>query len=518
MDDLTLYKPQSLRQSKPETPHEVRWGIGILDDDGNYAMLAGPVPDEKEMLEIVGCPDWDIVRFDADASVTCWTWSVEHESWRRVVTKDRADKHVSSNASPEFSQDQARAWKKILAWLDDPKQQTFVLRGYAGTGKTFMMRQLQAHCGHRVVFTAPTNKAAKVLSSAVGAVARTTYSALGLKMEQQDDQLVLVASERLPQLPRDTILVIDEASMVGRELRRRVEEICASMGIRVIYVGDPLQLNPVGERRSGVWKLDLPITSMASLKKVMRFDNQLLQLATQIRGTLRSSDWDALHIKDNNDGQEGVWTHSSKKSWRSHWLSQVKEPRDSVKVKALAWRNKTVKELNDHMRDHLGFSDPYCVGEIMLLAQPIEREGSIIAHTDDEFEITSVEERAIEADGRSIRVHTLRAVQTEGDWGLDLNIPINRVLVDDVLGRLARKAQGQKGVDRKRAWTRFWDVHRLFTDVRFGYAMTVHRAQGSTYRSVYVDQGDILANRDSREAHKCLYVSVTRPTTQLHIV
>lgn len=517
------YQPTSIRTPvvKPDRP--VKWGIGIPAEHNSVGMIAGPYDTELEALENVGDVGQVILLFTGQDDKIAWRWDDAQQCWCSTAEEDATpastDPLPENTDQPLFSDDQKLAWSRIKNWVETEGGSTdFVLRGYAGTGKTFMMRQLQQNYGYRVVFTAPTNKAAKVLASSVGAGARTTHSALGLKMEQQDDVLVLVASERLPKLPSDTILVVDEASMVSSQLRSRIQDVCKSLGIRVLYVGDPLQLNPVGETRSEVWKLDLPLTSKANLRKVMRFDNQLLQLATDVRTVLKSRDWDALEVRSNNDGKEGVWLHRGRNAWNNSWLEKIESPRDCIATKALAWRNATVNQLNQTMRRHLGFKEVYNTGEIMLLAQPIEKDGGIIAHTDDEFEILDVQRRVIVADDRDVKVWTLSARQTEDDWHLDLNVPINRVLVDDILGRLARKARGQKGGQRMAAWRTFWDTARLFTDVRFGYALTVHRAQGSTYKHVYADQGDILANRNSREAHRCLYVGFTRPTTQLHIV
>ena len=61
----------------------------------------------------------------------------------------------------------------------------------------------------------------------------------------------------------------------------------------------------------------------------------------------------------------------------------------------------------------------------------------------------------------------------------------------------------------------FWALKELFHDVKYAYAITAHRAQGSTYENVYVDYQDILMNRERREAFQCLYVACSRPTTKL---
>jgi exodeoxyribonuclease-5 len=66
-------------------------------------------------------------------------------------------------------------------------------------------------------------------------------------------------------------------------------------------------------------------------------------------------------------------------------------------------------------------------------------------------------------------------------------------------------------------WKKFWDHKDLFHDVKYAYALTAHRSQGSTYENVWVDFQDILLNRNRKEAFQCLYVACSRPTTRLYL-
>ena len=66
-------------------------------------------------------------------------------------------------------------------------------------------------------------------------------------------------------------------------------------------------------------------------------------------------------------------------------------------------------------------------------------------------------------------------------------------------------------------WKKFWEHKDLFHDLKYAYALTVHRAQGSTYENVWVDYTDILMNRNRKEAFQCLYVACSRPTTRLYM-
>ena len=61
-------------------------------------------------------------------------------------------------------------------------------------------------------------------------------------------------------------------------------------------------------------------------------------------------------------------------------------------------------------------------------------------------------------------------------------------------------------------WKKFWALKELFHEIKYAYAITAHRSQGSTYEQVFVDYQDILYNRNRKEAFQCLYVACSRPT------
>ena len=88
-----------------------------------------------------------------------------------------------------------------------------------------------------------------------------------------------------------------------------------------------------------------------------------------------------------------------------------------------------------------------------------------------------------------------------------------RVLHEEHEGAFANKTErlAQEAKADKRKWRHFWDLKDAFHSLRHAYAITAHRAQGSTYEHAYVDWRDILLNRNRQEAYRCLYVACTRP-------
>ena len=101
----------------------------------------------------------------------------------------------------------------------------------------------------------------------------------------------------------------------------------------------------------------------------------------------------------------------------------------------------------------------------------------------------------------------------------DNRVIVLRVLHDDCKQDHDRKAEELAQAARldRRKWSSFWDFKEAFHKVRHSYAITAHRAQGSTYEAAFVDWKDILANRNRSEAFRCLYVACTRPRKELYL-
>jgi len=413
-----------------------------------------------------------------------------------------------------LNNEQEEAMAKLLDFLADPDQQFFTLRGYAGTGKTFLMQELVRRCKNTrttFAFTAPTNKAAKVLRELTGH-ACTIYSLLGLRIEKNGELKELVGGEYSEDLDDIDVIVLDEASMVNSKLfhllQDRVED---HPGLKVIYMGDPAQLPPVGEVSSPVWGLD----SQAELTRVMRYDNQILKFVTNVRQVVNSPA-PCINIKSDNDGHsEGVW-----KMTRAQFKEAVYNDAcngafgDGALGKVIAWRNARVDEYNDLIRRAIFGAEAvpgnFLQGERIIATAPCKRGDDSLLNTDDEAIVENVivtthptnpkyrafELKCVTELGKTIRLIVLHP-SSKGDFDRDCE-------------ELAHQAR-----EKRHMWRQFWALKDIFHEVKYAYAITAHRAQGSTYENVYVDYQDILLNRNRKEAFQCLYVACSRPTKKL---
>lgn len=409
---------------------------------------------------------------------------------------------------------QDRAWTKLLAWFEGTEQY-FILRGYAGTGKTYLMQLMLTLKKYTFAFTAPTNKATDVLAEMLGQPAKTVFSYLGLRMVQDGEKLTLSYPEpdKMPYIRKGTILVVDEASAVGSDLLRFIDEVAKRFGIRVIFVGDPMQLNPIGEVRSPAWLVTSKPECKALLTEVKRYDNQLLKLATALRKCIKEKNWVNPTI-DDHDKHQGVFVLSQSR-FEDRLLKDI-TPDSFARRKVIAWRNKTVERYNMMIRTALGFYEPYCVSDRLLLASPVERDGTIIATIDEEGIVTSVQKSIVALPDYDVDVYAVTLKLKKIALTLKIIDEKHEHILQSILTKRATAAKretnrGQRAIK----WSEFWDIKNQFNDVRYAYGLTAHRIQGSTLDEAFVDQQDILCNSRKREAFCALYVANTRPTTKL---
>lgn len=416
---------------------------------------------------------------------------------------------------------QLEAYNGIMQFLsprfNDP-QKFFVLRGSAGVGKTYLLGEVIRNSGRfgSAVCT-PTNKATKVAQATIGAGLRckTIYSLLGVKMVADEDQLVL----KFPHIPVDLsaydTIYVDESSMLSEEMVDYVVEMSERYATKWIFIGDPIQLPPVGEDDSKVWTLDCP---GYHLTEVVRFDNQILNLATHIRRQVERFPRVKLRLESDHDNTQGVWKYD-----RRGWMRNIERGAkrglftENDHTKVVAWRNSTVSELNEFIRFCIFGREadvkPWLVGDRIMIGEPVQINGATLAHIDDEGTII---ERTVTYHSTYKDLNTFNVtVQIDEGPAVNLNIlhPDSEQRFQSMLNRMAEEAKR----DAKK-WKDFWMLKNSFHKIRYSYAMTTHRVQGSTYKNVFIDTTDILANSNTYEALRSLYVGATRATTMCIMV
>jgi exodeoxyribonuclease-5 len=202
----------------------------------------------------------------------------------------------------ELSEQQAEAMNRITAWYDgpiNPDKREFRLGGFAGTGKTTLIKYILQHYPHpyRVAIAAFTGKAVAVLRRKGVQNAQTLHSLL---YESQWS----ASRKKFVHSPKQTLyatqlIVVDEASMVSTELYMDLRR----HNIRLLFIGDPGQLEPVGEGNPNLMQFEKCDYVLDEIHRQAR-SSPILRLATAIRNGTYSwnrGQWGGLTIMDRAD-------------------------------------------------------------------------------------------------------------------------------------------------------------------------------------------------------------------------
>ncbi len=433
---------------------------------------------------------------------------------------------------PEFNPtpEQADAVDAIINWYRNPKPEFYCLRGYAGTGKTYLMTHLArsgladpndaphllGYCikPSQICFTAPTNKAVKVLRSYLTnaglaeCTTKTIYSLLGLSLQPNGEVKEISKPEEPVDLSHFRLIVVDEASMVNRFLFDAIREAVADWNVPFLFMGDPAQLPPVGETATPVWKVE----NQSTLTQVMRYGNSMLELATSIRQVV-DHPFPSVKIET----APPVY-----RLGRSDWLDAIVENLELFKdstAKCVAWRNVTVDKYNAFIRGHIfGLKESrqnqwLPSDKIVATSMLKDLSDEIFMRTDEEATIlemhlgqhphfTEFEIWSLLCNDEQGRKVTIRTLSPSGQFHLN-----------NKLNELSMEARSGK----KYKWREFWQLKEAFNEVRHSYAITSHRSQGSSYLKVFVDLEDIMLNRNRQEAFRSLYVACTRQREELYV-
>ena len=446
--------------------------------------------------------------------------------------------------APTLTADQQAAAAAFAAWLAAPGDGApFVLGGYAGTGKTFLSTRFLAQVeatGLCWTVVAPTHKAVGVLRSqlALAGLSPTWYPStihrlLRLKLRRQGDLERCEETEQTAMaLEHLGLVLVDEASMVDSSLLEIALRCAHPFRTRLVFVGDPAQLPPVGEPESPVFSLGR--ACRAELQQVVRHQGPVLRLASGLRqGDLPCRRPPPLPPIRNASGQvalleRGAWLQAAQAA-----LRRSAETDNPDLARILCYTNRALEQLvpiarralHGEMADQL----PVLPGEVLItrtaVMAPACREGEDAAEEPDmllgsnrELVVHDViPERCDLADfgvtdAPVIDTLTARVEAGESQLSLRLLPPLGtaaRIALEAVLARLRQQAKDAGKQEGRSLWRRFFLVRDAFASLGPAAVLTVHRSQGSTFAEVFV-AGDVFWPSDPVLRRQLVYVAVSR--------
>jgi hypothetical protein len=416
---------------------------------------------------------------------------------------------------------------------------SMTLSGYAGTGKTSIMQMLaeKAKKQHRrVEFCASTNKAAAVLNDKVsksGFQASTLNKLFGIAVEVNPNSKSYNAKNLVNTLKDinlfvGTTVIIDEASMINEENYNTINEIAENNHLKIIYVGDEAQLAPVNEENiSKVFRNgDGKVIRLTQVERTD--DNAILKEATDLRNDKPLSGVSSFNAKGEGVAYIAPQHQEAVDEVVEHFVKGLKKDPNYFRI--LAYTNKVVSKYNNQVRELLGYTTPIPqVGEPMAgytnwgyTYDYRTKKGTYRFINSESYKVISV--------GKPTKVtHSLN--------GIPVIMEAVPVTLEDSMGKrdtfnymdIKNNTQNRNNAEilaneKNRLWKeakkrgigrdvrialygkindieKFLFVNDPITDnegnvlqskvIDFGYAMTVHKSQGSTFTNVLVDDVDI---------------------------
>jgi exodeoxyribonuclease-5 len=437
---------------------------------------------------------------------------------------------------------------KIAEFLADQSgDAAFVMKGYAGTGKTTMVKSVinvLKEFGQKAVLLAPTGRAAKVLSSRVGQPAYTIHKKI---YRQQSSKDGFAGFDLNKNLYKDTLFVIDEASMIandggtgifgsGRLLDDLLKYVYEGKNCKAMFIGDDAQLPPVGISLSpaleegNIAAYGLTVYK-ASLTDVVRqkIGSGILHNATILRKMLDEQmeistvpRFEVEHFPDVFRITGAELIEELDYCYNNFGLEETL---------VVTRTNKRANLYNQGVRNSILFrEEQLAVGDYLLVMKnnyhwlKEHEELSFIANGDI-AEVARINNYQ-SLYGKEFADVVLRLVDYKE---IELDV---MVILDSLMSKGA-------GFTQEEQESFFYEIMKDYQDlptskkqydqtrendfynalqVKFAYAMTCHKSQGGQWNAVFVDLGYFTEEYLSRDFLRWLYTALTRATERLYFV
>ena len=423
---------------------------------------------------------------------------------------------------------QQNAFNELVTFSSN-KKRTHVLSGCAGTGKSTLIIEYINYLDENGIdyhLTATTHKAANVFSQMKeGTETSTIHSLLNLKPEPDlKTGIMKLKQTKRPAISTYSIIMCDEASMCDEQMINYIAET----GAKVLYIGDSYQLPPVFASESPAFALNCP---QSRLTEIMRqaLDNPLLSTATAFREVINGAKFPRIETATLSGGN-GLYL-LDRKSFDRELLAHFESDsfkNDNDYCRVMGWTNNCSRDYNELIRrETLGITSPMpTVGEIYITnsAVPNPRvQNELLLTNDTKVKISQIADcHDFDVFGYDVELEDIET----GEF-VDVFVPEDWDKAKGLMGEAAKEANritkevkaGNVKLESKRkaAWRKFFKIKNTFADIRPAYAVTVHKSQGSTFDTVFIDLDDICKNKKGHEVARLLYVAMTRPKNKVYI-
>lgn len=449
---------------------------------------------------------------------------------------------------------QQQALDLIKAFLADNRLQVFVLKGYAGTGKTTLIGILATHLtksNQPFQLLATTGRAAKVLTNKTGYPAKTIHSFIfdfddisGEPEQPSGGQLQLNFDLRSNEaLSPNAVIIVDEASMISHEPAKEGHTakfgsgrllhdlFLFAEGRKIIFVGDPCQLPPVADNpfSSALHADFLTKETGASAKETelteiirQKANSEILKLAMPFRESLRREFYVKYPQVRQPSGSQASLINDERELIR-RYVEKIKDfhYQEAIMIAHANWQ---VNDLNQEIRSKLFPYKPSLQPNDLLLV--VQNSYDVDLANGDQILLESAAPDTTRAGLTFLKVQ-VKALHNDEVYQTLL---IKDLLYNKNPGLTPGEAQGllidfhyrmkEKGINRKSEAYK----SKMMTDpylnalrAKFGYAMTCHKAQGGEWPHLFLNVHKSLYGLPRPNLYRWYYTALTRAQQHLYL-
>ena len=444
----------------------------------------------------------------------------------------------------EPTEGQAELFSGMEQWFSatGPARRVFILRGYAGTGKTaFLGALVQAlkQSQVKIQLMAPTGRASKVMSGFSGKTALTIHKRI-FRFEPGSDGIPRLRRQR--NTASDTLFVVDEASMLGNHsefgsrgiLEELIRFVFENESNRLLIIGDAAQLPPVGTELSPAlnagWLGDhfRLLVQEHELTAVLRQDagSGILDNATRLRECIRLNQQD---FRFSLQGYGDIYKMGGGRLLEGIDYAYRKYGMERTVV--ITRTNKQASRFNQAIRNQLLFREEEIENGdwIMVVKNNYAQSGETL-----DF-LANGELGMVGNTGTASKDYPLKLCRMEISFpeaGRD--VPETYVTALDLLYSDAPQLEESRLKELHEVLLSEWDMEndkpakkwkKLRTEpeanplqIKFGYALTCHKAQGGQWDAVFIDHGYLREGEPDREFYRWLYTALTRARKEVFLI
>lgn len=464
--------------------------------------------------------------------------------------------HIKNILLQQFSWKPTTQQEEVFSILEDflltfDKNSVFILKGYAGTGKTTIISALVStlsKINKRTVLLAPTGRAAKVMGNYSGRKALTIHKKIYRKKNAASIDLDFDIAENLHE---DTLFIIDEASMITTEgfnffsnglLSDLIKYVQSGKNCCLMFVGDTAQLPPVGLDYSPALDIEYIQNEyhlhafFYELTDVVRQDKNsgILYNATKIRNEIRlDEEYPEYQFPQFvTQGYKDIFRMTGDRLIEGLHYAYDKYEIDNCIV--ICRSNKSANLYNKHIRNQILFREEEITGGdiIMIvknnyywLQQHDDTHTGFIANGD--MAVVKKVSNIHEMHGFRFADLYLEFMDNNEGEAIRCRVLLDSLHVDSAqlpteqqhaLYQSIAKDYEDIFIKKDRLEAIKKDPYYNALQIKFAYAITCHKAQGGQWPLVFVDQGYLTDEMLNTEFLRWLYTGITRATKELFLV